>query len=162
MTIISSFFCTFTSVVYPPAIDESKYPTDQPTKFVQSQISIYNAISNESNSSVLNELNSDEERADEPRQYLQVMVKIGGGKPVAVDVHSNSLEGLKVAIQDKEGYPPSSQRLTLGNKSLVNDQSLTQQGIIHGHSIVCLHAGINGGVQRSNESVTNDNDANGK
>ena len=151
---------------YIPAIDESLYPTHQPTEYARFQASAYTAISNDPNPSVvLNELSDDSEvivPANEPWQPLQVLVKIGGGKPLAVDVHANSLEGLKVAIQDKEGYPPSSQRLTLGNKSLVNDQSLTQQGIIHGHSIVCLHAGINGGVQRSNESVTNDNDANGK
>ena len=78
---------------------------------------------------------------------MQVFIKTLNGKTITLQVTpSNTIENVKVKIQEMEGIPPDKQRLTFASKQLKDDRNLLDYKIRNECTLFLLLS-LYGGIQ---------------
>lgn len=76
---------------------------------------------------------------------MQIKVKTLTGRDIPIDVEpTDKLIHVKEMMEEKEGIPPSQQRLIFGGSSLNDDSTIEQSGITPGaslHLVLTLRGG---------------------
>ncbi|KAI8898613.1 ubiquitin-related domain-containing protein [Globomyces pollinis-pini] len=75
-----------------------------------------------------------------------IKVKTLTGKEVEIDIEPNDLVSrIKEKVEEKEGIPPSQQRLIVGGKQMADDKTANEYGIQGGtvlHLVLALRGGL--------------------
>jgi len=76
---------------------------------------------------------------------MQIKVKTLTGKEIELDVESDDkISKVKDRIEEKEGIPPSQQRLIFGGKQMADEKTVKELGIEGGstlHLVLALRGG---------------------
>jgi len=77
---------------------------------------------------------------------MQINVKNLAGVIIAIDIDSNdTIQRIKERVEEKEGIPPSQQRLIFNGKAMADDKTATSYKICAGntiHLVLALRGGL--------------------
>ena len=76
---------------------------------------------------------------------MQIKIKTLTGRPIDIDIDANdSIQRIKERVEEKEGIPPTQQRLIFGGKALADDKTVDFYKIAAGntlHLVLALRGG---------------------